>query len=380
MSSVVLRDVRKSFPSRRGGQVAVLSGIDTDVADGEFLAILGPSGCGKSTLLRIISGLEAPTSGSIHINGADVTGTAPERRELAMVFQNYALFPHLDVRENILFGLKSRREPRDLQGRRLRETTDLLGLDALLDRKPSELSGGQRQRVALGRALVSGQRLILMDEPLSNLDAKLRADMRIELKRIQRRLGLTIIYVTHDQVEAMTMADRVMMLADGGVEQLAAPAEIYAAPASVTVGRFIGSPPMNIIAPFGRAGGALPLPAGVDAGRTLLGVRPERVSLVSEGLPCPDDEVQIGAAEVVVNELLGADRIVTTEMADGTRVMVRVTPDVAVAEGARVTLSAPADHLHLYDRTSRRRLEQSPFPQSDPGADPAPTAHMPEVR
>ncbi|TLP93836.1 ABC transporter ATP-binding protein [Nesterenkonia salmonea] len=361
MSTVQLRGMRKSFPSR-SGEVEVLKGIDVTVEDGEFLAILGPSGCGKSTLLRLISGLELATGGSVSIDGTDVTGTAPEKRQLAMVFQNYALFPHLNVQENILFGLKSRGADKQLRSERLTEAAGLLGLDELLERKPSELSGGQRQRVALGRALVSGQRLVLMDEPLSNLDAKLRAEMRVELKRIQRRIGLTIIYVTHDQVEAMTMADRVLMMSEGRVEQLAAPEEIYSTPATTTVGRFIGSPPMNIVDIPADSDLAYLLPGEFrDTGATL-GVRPESVELHSAGQPVPGHRVYLAEATVLVNELLGADRIISTTLADdaapttGRRITARLEPGRKIAVEEPVSLSASPADLHWYSRNDGTRM------------------------
>lgn len=382
MSTVQLRGVHKSFPSG-SGDVDVLNGIDVTVADGEFLTILGSSGCGKSTLLRLISGLELATSGSVSINDVDVTGTAPEKRQLAMVFQNYALFPHLNVEENILFGLKSRKTEKNIRHERLTDVAHLLGLDELLGRKPAELSGGQRQRVALGRALVSGQRLVLMDEPLSNLDAKLRAEMRVELKRIQRRLGLTIIYVTHDQVEAMTMADRVMMMSEGRVEQLAAPEEIYSAPATTTVGRFIGSPPMNIIDIPSTSELAELLPEEFRETGATLGVRPESIDLHPVGEPVPAGRVQVIEATVLVNELLGADRIITTalddvareapphasethgespahqDLASGRRVMARVDPSSQITVEERMTLSVAPTDLHWYSRSDGHRMSSA---------------------
>ncbi|MDR8018774.1 ABC transporter ATP-binding protein [Nesterenkonia aerolata] len=359
MAEVSLQGVGKAFPGRRGQVTEVLSGIDATIGSGEFLAILGASGCGKSTLLRMISGLESVTEGAIAIDGQDVTGVAPEKRELAMVFQNYALFPHLDVAQNITFGLQARRADKDLRRQRLQETSALLGLDELLDRRPAQLSGGQRQRVALGRALVSGHRLILMDEPLSNLDAKLRAEMRTEIKRIQRQLDLTIIYVTHDQVEAMTMADRVLMLAGGRIEQLDTPAELYRAPATTTVGRFIGSPPMNIIALRDEFREFAPQQIREDGGS--LGVRPESVLVEPEATSAraDDSRLALGRATVLVNELLGADRIIAAELSDGTRVVARVHPDHGAAADDTVLLSAPAEAAHWYCRAEGRRITQA---------------------
>lgn len=355
MSAVELRGVQKAFPAKRGAQVEVLRGIDVAVERGEFLAILGASGCGKSTLLRLISGLEIASGGTITIDGEDVTGAAPEKRQLAMVFQNYALFPHLNVRENVLFGLKSRREPSSVQQERLTETAGLLGLEELLGRRPAELSGGQRQRVALARALVSGQQLVLMDEPLSNLDAKLRAEMRIELKRIQRQLGLTIIYVTHDQVEAMTMADRVMMMSEGHIEQLATPEEIYRTPATTTVGRFIGSPPMNILELDADRAVQLGAPQELHHDGGSLGIRAEQLTVLTIGDAAGPGTVALGEATVQVNELLGADRILTAELA-GQRVLARASPDLDVAVDSAVGLAARPEHLHWYHRDTSARI------------------------
>lgn len=312
-------------------------------------------------LLRIISGLELATVGRVAIDGNDVTGLPPERRELSMVFQNYALFPHLDVAENLLFGLKARKESKETQRTRLAEVAQLLGLDELLTRKPAELSGGQRQRVALGRALISGQRLILMDEPLSNLDAKLRAEMRAEIKRIQRQLGLTIIYVTHDQVEAMTMADRVMLLSSGKIEQLATPAEIYNTPGTATVARFIGSPPMNVIELEADDALFLTNTVPLTADRPYsLGVRPEAVTVHRETEHITAGQVQIGRATVLVNELLCVDRIITCQLGDDLkrRVVARTSPDLDVRMGGTVLLATDPDQIHWYDTGNGARVRE----------------------
>lgn len=357
----------KSFPGRKGQSTQVLRGIDVQVEEGEFLAILGSSGCGKSTLLRLISGLELATGGTIRIDGADVTGASPEKRELSMVFQNYALFPHLTVQENILFGLKSRRASKTLRVERLAEIAGLLGLHDLLERKPAELSGGQRQRVALGRALVSGKRLILMDEPLSNLDAKLRAEMRVEIKRIQRHLGLTIIYVTHDQVEAMTMADRVMMMSQGVVEQIASPETLYRTPESVTVARFIGSPPMNMIDIDAGSELSSLLPEHYRTRGARLGVRPEALTIHPEGEQISADLVRLGIARVMVNELLGADRVINTSLScgdasTGHSVTARAAPECEVSTDQDVILSARPADMHWYSLQSGQRLESFQTP------------------
>ena len=242
MSDVVVENL-----ARHWGPTKALDGVSFKVEAGSFAVLLGPSGCGKSTLLRLIAGLETPTGGSIRIAGKDVTGLPSAKRGIAMVFQSYALFPHLSVAQNICFGLEVRHVDTAERKRRLERAAELLGLTKLLDRKPSQLSGGQQQRVALGRAIVAQAPVCLMDEPLSNLDAQLRHEMRLEIRELQRRLSMTMIYVTHDQVEAMTMADQVVLLRDGRIEQDAAPDELYANPATIFAARFIGTPPMNVV-------------------------------------------------------------------------------------------------------------------------------------
>ena len=267
MSSIELTDIAKSW-----GDATALHAVNLSIEAGSFCVLLGPSGCGKSTTLRILAGLETATAGRVVIDGRDVTHLPPAERGIAMVFQNYALFPHLSVAENIGFGLSVRKTPAAESARRLREVAALLGLDALLDRKPSQLSGGQQQRVALGRALVAQAKVCLMDEPLSNLDAQLRQDMRRELRDLQRQLGLTVVYVTHDQTEAMSMADQVVLLNRGRIEQAGMPRELYARPATTFAARFIGTPAMNMVAlEDGRIAGS-DVPAGVRA--ATLGVRP----------------------------------------------------------------------------------------------------------
>jgi sn-glycerol 3-phosphate transport system ATP-binding protein len=310
-----------------------------------MLVLLGPSGCGKSTTLRLIAGLEAATSGRILIGGVDVTHLPPAERRLSMVFQSYALFPHLSVAENIVFGLRVRNVPRLERAARLGRTAELLGLGALLDRKPSQLSGGQQQRVALGRAIIAETAVCLMDEPLSNLDAQLRHDMRREIRSIQQKLGITMVYVTHDQTEAMSMADQVILLREGHVEQDAPPAELYARPASVFAARFIGTPPMNILSLADSPGGAViagtagpvVLP-GRGAGLSL-GVRPEDIHVTSEGL---------GAAVTAV-EYLGADSILSCAVAGTQTLAVRVPGRVELLPGATVHLSWSKDAVHVFD-------------------------------
>src|SRR5947199_3226740 len=253
MSAIELHDVVKSW-----GPARAVDRVSFEAAEGSLLVLLGPSGCGKSTTLRLIAGLEQPDSGTVTIGGVDVTHLTPARRGISMVFQSYALFPHLSVAENIIFGLRVRRASRAERDARLKRVADIVGLAHLLERKPSQLSGGQRQRVALGRAIIAEARVCLMDEPLSNLDAKLRHEMRTEIRSLQQRLGMTMIYVTHDQTEAMTMADRVVLMQDGRVEQNGPPEELYSRPATAFTARFIGTPPMNLITRDARLIGILP--------------------------------------------------------------------------------------------------------------------------
>src|SRR3989449_3475780 len=271
MSAIVAENVSKHW-SITGGVVRAVDAITFRFAPGTLNVLLGPSGCGKSTTLRLIAGLEIVDAGRITIAGRDVTRMPPARRNIAMVFQSYALFPHLTVAENIAFGLAVRKVPRTERAGRLARVADLLGLDQLLDRKPAELSGGQQQRVALGRAIIAQAPVCLMDEPLSNLDAQLRAEMRQEIRTLQRKLGITMVYVTHDQTEAMTMADQVVLLKSGRVEQDAPPAELYARPATAFAARFIGTPPMNLLRLASSPG-------------HLVGVRPEDVRFADGGLP-----------------------------------------------------------------------------------------------
>jgi sn-glycerol 3-phosphate transport system ATP-binding protein len=336
---------------RRFGQVAALSDVSVTLAHGAFSVLLGPSGCGKSTLLRLIAGLDRPTSGSVHIGGRDVTELPPVARELSMVFQSYALFPHLNVRENILFGLSVRRTERAEQEARLARVAGMMGLSPLLARKPSELSGGQQQRVALARAVISERPICLMDEPLSNLDAKLRAEMRVELRALQQRLGLTVVYVTHDQVEAMTMADRIVVMNAGRIEQIGTPEEIYTQPASAFVAGFIGTPSMNLLPAAGlcAAGAMLPeLPEG-----TIAGLRPEDLRIGPDGI----------VATVTGQEYLGADRIVSVDV-NGVRVILR-QPATQAAPSGNLRLTWPAAALHLFDGARGTRLPLSPA--SPPG-------------
>lgn len=330
---------------KRWGETAALAGIDFVAKSGEMLVLLGPSGCGKSTTLRIVAGLETATGGSIRFGERDVGHLPPSARDISMVFQSYALYPHLSVRENVVFGLKVRRVAAAERERRLKRAAEMLSIGHLLDRRPAQLSGGQKQRVALGRAIVAEAPVCLMDEPLSNLDAQLRQEMRAEIRGLQQRLGMTMIYVTHDQTEAMTMADQVILLRDGRIEQKGTPREIYAAPASEFVGRFIGTPPMNLLRlDGGGALAALATRANPHAERGWsLGVRPEAVSIAAEGVP----------ARVAASEYLGADTILRCDV-DGQGLMVRADGAHDVEIGRDVKLVWRPQDQHLFDGTGRR--------------------------
>ena len=347
MSAIQLVGISKDWSG-----IKALDAIDVTIAAGSFCVLLGPSGCGKSTTLRIIAGLESATSGHVFVDGKDVTHQPPALRGLAMVFQNYALFPHLSVADNITFGLSVRKVPAAETTKRLQATAELLGLENLLARKPSQLSGGQQQRVALGRALVAQTRLCLMDEPLSNLDAQLRQEMRHELRELQQRLGLTVVYVTHDQTEAMSMADQVVLLNKGRIEQAAPPRLLYSAPATTFAARFIGTPAMNLLRldkgciagsqiAVGQAGD-LPanLPANLLGG--LLGIRPESVSL---GGPVP--------ATVQSLEYLGADLVLRCAVGSEL-ITVRADGKSDLQAGAPVTLQWPANAEHYFDSQGSR--------------------------
>jgi sn-glycerol 3-phosphate transport system ATP-binding protein len=340
--------VRLERVSKRFGAEPAVDEVSFTAEAGTLVVLLGPSGCGKSTTLRLIAGLEVADEGTIEIAGRDVTHAPPARRGTSMVFQSYALFPHLSVAENIVFGLKVRRVARAERAARLKRAAEVLGLERLLERKPAQLSGGQQQRVALGRAIVAQTPVCLMDEPLSNLDAQLRGEMRREIRALQRRLGITMLYVTHDQVEAMTMADRVILMRAGRIEQNGAPAELYERPESVFAARFIGAPPMNVFAASTLAASA-ELAAGAPAGRDLasliIGVRPESLRLAATGLP----------ATVVAAEYLGADTQVETRLGADT-VMVRTPGRCAVAAGETVHLTWAPSGAHWFDASSQRRV------------------------
>ncbi|WP_313623999.1 ABC transporter ATP-binding protein [Achromobacter sp.] len=339
MSSIVLDNLTKQYAG-----AAAIQGVSFTVPAGSFTVLLGPSGCGKSTTLRMIAGLDTPTSGTIRIGDRDVTQLPPAKRRISMVFQSYALFPHLSVRENILFGLKVRKEPARDFDRRLQRVAGLLGLSHLLDRKPSQLSGGQQQRVALGRAVISEAPVCLMDEPLSNLDAQLRHEMRREIRALQQSLGITMVYVTHDQTEAMSMADQVVLLRGGQIEQHDTPDGLYARPASEFAARFIGTPPMNLINLAPQQGSTViagtqgPVVAGAPAGAVKLGVRPEHIRIDADGI----------AATVESVEYFGADSIVVCRIGDTSGVAVRVGGHLRASAGESLRLSWPDGQQHFF--------------------------------
>jgi len=336
MATIRLDAVRKSY-----GKTQVIHGVDLDVADGELIVIVGPSGCGKSTLLRMVAGLETVTAGEISIGGRVVNALEPRERDIAMVFQNYALYPHMSVRKNLAYGLKIAKMPGDEIERRVQKAATMLQLGDYLDRKPRQLSGGQRQRVAMGRAIVREPAAFLFDEPLSNLDAKLRVQMRMEIKALQRELGVTSLYVTHDQVEAMTMADRVVVMNGGIAEQIGPPLEVYRNPASLFVAGFIGSPPMNFLAPS-------LLPDFAGAGATTLGIRPEHLTLVSaEGAPL--------SGRVAFCEALGADTLVHVRMNDDSILVVRSEGD-PLETGAPVGMAVEPGTVVTFGADGRRTM------------------------
>ena len=360
MAEVVVSDIVKSF-----GKVAVLERISVAIADGEMLVVLGPSGCGKSTLLRIIAGLETATSGDVMIGGRRVNDLEPAERDIAMVFQNYALYPHMTVRQNMAYGLRNLRTARAVIDKRVAEAAQILGLAELLDRRPRQLSGGQRQRVAMGRAIVREPEAFLFDEPLSNLDAKLRVQMRHEIKQLQRRLGTTGIFVTHDQVEAMTLGDRLMVLNQGVVEQIDTPIAVYTRPASLFVAGFIGSPAMNVLegtidgdgttVTCGDARLPLERPMPGETGREVrIGIRPEHLMLEPLGSNSPPVGIAVTIEWV---EFLGADTVAHGRLADGQALTLRRPGDRPIAPGERFDLSILPTQLHLFDPATGRRID-----------------------
>ncbi len=347
---------------KRYGKTQVVHGIDLTIADGEFVVFVGPSGCGKSTTLRMIAGLEEIDGGTITIADRPVNRLEPKERNIAMVFQNYAIYPHMTVAENIGFGLYTAKLDKTEKRRRVEETGRILGLEALLERKPSALSGGQRQRVAIGRAMVRDPAAFLFDEPLSNLDAQLRAQMRLEIKRLHQRLGRTIVFVTHDQVEAMTLADRIVVMRDGRILQVGAPMELYEKPADVFTARFIGSPTMNILPARATTAGAttlalgeqpltLPSAMGTVPADLLVGVRPQQLRVLATGET--SDLVLSGKAAVI--EPLGSETFVHVEHGGGL-ILASASAKAPPVVGETVRLGAPVSALTLFDAASERAL------------------------
>jgi sn-glycerol 3-phosphate transport system ATP-binding protein len=352
LSAIVVENVSKLWTTA-AGKVRAVEGLSFALDAGTLNVLLGPSGCGKSTTLRLIAGLDQADGGRISIDGRDVTALPPARRNISMVFQNYALFPHLSVAENIVFGLRVRRVGAAERERRLQRVAGLLGLSGLLDRRPSQLSGGQQQRVALGRAFIAETPVCLMDEPLSNLDAQLRQEMRQEIRNLQRTLGITMVYVTHDQVEAMTMADRVILLSGGRIEQNGTPVDLYETPMNAFVARFIGTPPMNLLRLEWSAAGAVisgtagPAVATADLAGATLGVRPEHVVLGRE------DDV---AGSVDAVEYLGADSLLACHVGDQP-LTARVAGRIGLQRGDKVRLGWAPGAAHFFEGATQTRRE-----------------------
>ena len=336
MAQVLLDNLTK-----RWGAHTAVNNVSLVVPQGQLLAILGPSGCGKSTLLRLVAGLEEPSAGRVEINGQDVTKLSPSERQISMVFQSYALVPHLSVAENVIFGLKVRKVGRADRDARLKRVAELVELTPYLDRKPAQLSGGQRQRVALARAIIAEQPVCLMDEPLSNLDAQLRHEMRVEIRALQQRLGMTMVYVTHDQTEAMTMADLVVLMRNGGIEQAGAPAEIYKHPATSFVASFVGAPPMNL----------------VPDGNIVRGIRPEHIRLGTG-----DDGDIVRNGKVTAVEYMGADTIVTVLTGQAHRVSMRLPGASALRSGDVLDFHWKQQDESQFDTSGRRLITSPPAP------------------
>ncbi len=394
MAEIDLDRVSKVFP----GGVAAVDDVSLRIEDGEFIALVGPSGCGKSTLLRSIAGLEEISTGEIRIGGRDVTDLAPRHRDIAMVFQSYALYPHMSVRQNLGYGLKVRRMPKAETARRVEEVAAMLGLDELLDRRPAQLSGGQRQRVAMGRAIVRQPQAFLMDEPLSNLDAKLRVGMRASLAQLHQQLGVTTVYVTHDQVEAMTLGQRVAVMRDGKILQVDAPQRLYEEPKDVFVAGFIGSPAMNLVEAeldgdhVVVGAHRIPLAAGrrpaTASGRVVLGIRPEAFedgAFAARDLPTLDVTVtvleelgsdahvffRVDARPAGAGVVTAADEDAALVVEEGALLTARVDPRTAARVGEQLTLALDPLRLHFFDAATGASLL---IRQTEPVADPLPIA------
>ena len=356
MAAIVFRQVEKTYGSGPKAN-RVIRGVDVEIDDGEFIVIVGPSGCGKSTLLRMVAGLEAITGGEIEIGGRVVNRLEPAERDIAMVFQNYALYPHMNIFDNMAYGLRIKGLPNSEIEARVGKAAKMLQLDDLMDRKPRQLSGGQRQRVAMGRAIVREPRVFLFDEPLSNLDAKLRVQTRLEIQKLHREIGVTSLFVTHDQVEAMTLAQRMIVMNAGRIEQLGSPEAVYQRPATTFVAGFIGAPPMNLMtghatpAGFEIGGKVLPLPSRPPRnGPLILGTRPEHLVI---------DPMGAWNFQVDVVETLGAERLIYGHLL-GATVTLRIDGTLAApTPGTSMRLSIDARRLHWFDPASGRRLEYS---------------------
>ncbi|NKX63471.1 sn-glycerol-3-phosphate import ATP-binding protein UgpC [Labrenzia sp. 5N] len=358
MATITLDKVRKVY----GGSVEAVKGVSIDIADGEFIVLVGPSGCGKSTLLRMMAGLEEITTGDIKIGDRVVNNVDPADRDIAMVFQNYALYPHMSVYNNLAYGLKNRGMAKDEIDRRVKEAARILEIGDYLERKPRALSGGQRQRVAMGRAIVREPAAFLFDEPLSNLDAKLRVQMRVEIKRLQRSLGTTSVYVTHDQLEAMTLADRLVVLNGGNIEQIGAPIDVYDKPASTFVASFIGSPAMNLLKVKADGNGlALATGTGLKGANAkgrdayTIGIRPEHLEVVTA--PGEGEGLHLEAS-VNVLEPVGAESYLYSSFADGgEEILVRVSSHARHEPGEKLYLRAAPENVHYFDAETGRRID-----------------------
>jgi multiple sugar transport system ATP-binding protein len=363
MASIAFKQIYKSY-----GNISVIKGIDLEIKDGELVVFIGPSGCGKSTMLRLLAGLEEEDSGSMYIGDSLVNSIAPKDRNIAMIFQNYALYPHMTVAENIGFGLKLRGMNKKNRIRAVDETASLLGLEHLLTKQPRQLSGGQRQRVAMGRAIIRNPKVFLMDEPLSNLDAKLRNQMRIEIKKLQRRLKTTTIFVTHDQIEAMTLADRIVVLNDGKVQQVGAPSKLYSSPVNKFVAGFLGSPSINFIHARRTGDNELTLPDGqcvllpVDQAQILsdlreveIGIRPEQIDIVKSRQTTMEENTITWSSSVSLIESLGSEKLVYSYHGEH-EVAVKTTNSNGAVEGSNIQLSFSMNNAHLFALNDGRCL------------------------
>jgi sn-glycerol 3-phosphate transport system ATP-binding protein len=350
MAEVTLKDVKKIY----AGGVEAVKGVTFDVPDGHFCVLVGPSGCGKSTLLRMVAGVETISSGEVRIGDRVVNEIEPSERDIAMVFQNYALYPHMRVYDNMAYGLRNRKTPKDEIDRLVREAARILEIDALLDRKPRQLSGGQRQRVAMGRAIVRRPKAFLFDEPLSNLDAKLRVSTRVEIKKLQKSLGTTSLYVTHDQLEAMTLADMLVVMNAGKVDQIGPPLEVYQKPATTFVATFIGAPAMNLLPMSGAEPGLLLADARIPPEGAIVGIRPEDLELAPDGTQPAEGvglPLTVGAVERV-----GPESFIYGTLDRGDNVIVRVAGTHAPAPGERAVAVASRAKLHVFSADGQQRL------------------------